>query len=93
MCGQYLNMFNSRSRYGNNPKFVFIYSLTNSFVNCEQFSILGNIASATDSSIESVVSSGPGLVFITYPEVVLRLPGAPFWAIIFFMMLVVSLCT
>lgn len=61
------------------------------FVNCEQFSILGNIASATDSSIESVVSSGPGLVFITYPEVVLRLPGAPFWAIIFFMMLVVSL--
>ncbi|XP_046448540.1 sodium- and chloride-dependent GABA transporter 1-like [Daphnia pulex] len=53
------------------------------------FSILGNIASATDSSIESVVSSGPGLVFITYPEVVLRLPGAPFWAIIFFMMLVI----
>ncbi|XP_046462594.1 sodium- and chloride-dependent GABA transporter 1-like [Daphnia pulex] len=53
------------------------------------FSILGNIASATNSSIESVVSSGPGLVFITYPEVVLRLPGAPIWAILFFIMLAI----
>lgn len=53
------------------------------------FSILGNIAFETNSSIESVVSSGPGLVFITYPEVVLRLPGAPAWAILFFIMLAV----
>lgn len=53
------------------------------------FSIMGNIASSTNSSIESVVSSGPGLVFITYPEVVLRLPGAAIWAILFFIMLVI----
>lgn len=52
--------------------------------------MLGNIAHATNSSVESVVSSGPGLVFITYPEVVLRLPGAPIWAILFFFMLAVS---
>lgn len=53
------------------------------------FSILGNIAVLTNSDIESVVSSGPGLVFITYPQVVLQLPGAPIWAILFFVMLLI----
>ena len=35
-----------------------------------------------------MVQSGPGLVYITYPEVVLRLPGGPIWAVTFFVMLV-----
>jgi len=39
-------------------------------------------------AIEEVVNSGPGLVFITYPEVVLKLPGGPIWAFTFFIMLV-----
>nr|CAH0103165.1 unnamed protein product [Daphnia galeata] len=54
------------------------------------FAILGTIAHSTNVSIDSVVNSGPGLVFITYPEVVLRLPGAPAWAVLFFIMLAVS---
>ena len=41
-----------------------------------------------DAAIEEVVQSGPGLVYITYPEVVLRLPGGPIWAVTFFVMLV-----
>ncbi|KAI9549873.1 hypothetical protein GHT06_007259 [Daphnia sinensis] len=53
------------------------------------FAILGTIAHATNASIDSVVNSGPGLVFITYPEVVLRLPGAPAWAVLFFIMLAI----
>ncbi|XP_032781579.2 sodium- and chloride-dependent GABA transporter 1 [Daphnia magna] len=53
------------------------------------FAILGTIAHATNASIDSVVTSGPGLVFITYPEVVLRLPGAPAWAVLFFIMLAI----
>ena len=40
--------------------------------------------------MDTVVNSGPGLVFITYPEVVLKLPGGSVWAVIFFFMLVVS---
>jgi len=42
-----------------------------------------------DASIDEVVDSGPGLVFITYPEVVLKLPGGPMWAVTFFVMLAV----
>jgi len=38
--------------------------------------------------VASVVNSGPGLVFITYPEVVLKLPGGSIWAVVFFFMLV-----
>ena len=41
-------------------------------------------------TVDTVVNSGPGLVFITYPEVVLKLPGGSVWAVIFFFMLVVS---
>ena len=54
------------------------------------FSILGSMAHSTNGTMESVVKSGPGLVFITYPEVVLRLPAAPVWAVLFFIMLAVS---
>ncbi len=42
-------------------------------------------------TVDTVVNSGPGLVFITYPEVVLKLPGGSIWAIIFFFMLVVRI--
>lgn len=53
------------------------------------FAVLGNIALEQNTSVGSVVNSGPGLVFLTYPEVVLKLPGATIWAVIFFLMLIV----
>lgn len=33
------------------------------------------------------VSEGPGLAFVIFSEALLRMPGAPFWALMFFIML------
>ncbi len=54
------------------------------------FAILGYMAHLQETTVEEVARSGPGLVFLTYPELVLSLPVSFFWAIIFFAMLLVS---
>lgn len=48
------------------------------------------MAFSQGTEVDKVVQHGPGLVFITYPEVVLKLPAAPVWAALFFFMLAVS---
>ncbi|TRY72221.1 hypothetical protein TCAL_03876 [Tigriopus californicus] len=53
------------------------------------FSILGYMAVLQETTVAKVARSGPGLVFITYPELVLSLPVSFFWAVIFFAMLLV----
>lgn len=66
-----------------------VNTLTSLIAGVVTFSILGHVALEQGTSVASVVKSGPGLVFLTYPEVVLRLPGAPIWSAVFFTMLVV----
>jgi solute carrier family 6 GABA transporter-like protein 1 len=68
-----------------------VNTLTCLLAGCVTFSILGHIALEQGAEVSDVVKSGPGLVFLTYPEVVLKLPGAPAWAAIFFVMLVVRI--
>lgn len=68
----------------------FVNTMTCLIAGVVTFAVLGNLAVSTGQPIQDVVTSGPGLVFITYPEVVLRLPGAFIWAALFFIMLAVS---
>lgn len=53
------------------------------------FAILGFLSNSMKVPIDSVVSSGPGLTFITYPEAVLLMPLPQLWAILFFFMMLI----
>ncbi|KAF5269733.1 hypothetical protein FQA39_LY08656 [Lamprigera yunnana] len=66
-----------------------VNTFTSIIAGCVTFAVLGNIALEKKCDIANVVQRGPGLVFLTYPEIVLKLPGAPFWAAAFFFMLLI----
>nr|AGY96958.1 high-affinity octopamine transporter protein 2A [Limulus polyphemus] len=51
------------------------------------FVYLGYMAEKQGVPINKVASEGHGLVFQVYPEAIATLPGAPFWAVLFFFML------
>jgi solute carrier family 6 amino acid transporter-like protein 5/7/9/14 len=51
------------------------------------FSVLGYMASELGVNVEDVATGGTGLAFEAYPDLVTRLPAAPLWAILFFLML------
>ncbi|XP_056223563.1 sodium- and chloride-dependent GABA transporter 2-like [Seriola aureovittata] len=55
------------------------------------FSVLGFMAHDLGLPIEDVASSGPHLIFIAIPRVLSLLPGSSFWALLFFVM-VILLC-
>lgn len=52
------------------------------------FSIIGYLARELELPVEQVVEQGVGLAFMVYPEVVARLPIAPLWSFLFFLMLI-----
>ncbi|CAF3280628.1 unnamed protein product [Rotaria socialis] len=61
---------------------------TGIFAGFAVFATAGFLAKSLGESIEKYAeSSGPGLAFITYPEALSRMPGSPFFSVIFFLML------
>ena len=62
-------------------------ALTAIFAGFVVFSYIGYLAHITYQEVKDVASSGSGLAFIVFPFAVTQLPGATFWSIMFFFMM------
>ncbi|CAG0913068.1 unnamed protein product [Notodromas monacha] len=67
---------------------VIVNVCTSLFAGFVIFGSLGYIADETGQSIDSVAGSGMSLTFVTIPTTLSMLPAAPFWAVLFFFMLI-----
>ncbi|XP_020914782.1 sodium- and chloride-dependent GABA transporter 1 isoform X2 [Exaiptasia diaphana] len=82
----------SYNKFHNN---IFRDAVTISIINCATsvfagfvvFSTLGFMSYTLNKPIEEVAGSGPGLVFVVYPQAIAQMPVSPVWAILFFIMI------
>jgi SNF family Na+-dependent transporter len=62
-------------------------SFTSLFSGFVVFSILGFMAHSQNTTVDQIVTQGPGLTFIAYPQAVTLLTVSPVWSTLFFIML------
>nr|QRN45426.1 sodium- and chloride-dependent GABA transporter ine [Carausius morosus] len=64
-----------------------INAVTSLLVGIFAFATIGNIATEQGTSVEDVISDGPGLVFVVYPQALAKMPASQLWSVLFFFML------
>ncbi|XP_060076525.1 sodium-dependent proline transporter-like [Ylistrum balloti] len=67
---------------------VFICEGTSIYGGLVVFAVLGFMAHQTGMTISDVVTSGPGLTFMTYPEALTYFPLPNLWTVLFFVMMI-----
>ena len=61
-----------------------INGLTSFFAGLVVFSVLGFMSHQSGVKVDEVITSGPGLAFIVYPEALAMLPLSSVWSAVFF---------
>jgi SNF family Na+-dependent transporter len=51
------------------------------------FSYMGSLSRTIGLSMDKVVQSGPGLIYVVYPFAVTTIKGSILWSILFFLMM------
>ena len=64
----------------------FANSATSIYAALAVFSFIGHVSTVKQIPIDKVATSGPTLFFVAFPSLLALLPGANFWAVIFFIM-------
>ncbi|XP_054083167.1 sodium- and chloride-dependent GABA transporter ine isoform X2 [Zeugodacus cucurbitae] len=84
--------FASYNKYNNNivrdtVAVSVVNMLTSLLVGVFAFATLGNLALEQNTNVRDVISDGPGLIFVVYPQAMAKMPYAQLWAVMFFFML------
>ncbi|MBN1620533.1 sodium-dependent transporter [candidate division WOR-3 bacterium] len=84
----YASFLPPKSDIANNAIIIALADAATAFVGgFAVFSALGYYAQLKGVSVCDVMQSGPHLAFVTYPEIISKLPLAPFFGVLFFIML------
>ncbi|MHC5083721.1 MAG: sodium-dependent transporter, partial [Planctomycetota bacterium] len=90
----YASFLHRKSDINNNAAIIGIADFATSFIGgIAIFATIGGMAHVTAQAgqpvaVDKVVDAGPGLAFVAFPYALAQLPGAAWWSLIFFFMLV-----
>jgi NSS family neurotransmitter:Na+ symporter len=90
----YASFLHRKSDINNNAAIIGIADFATSFIGgIAIFATIGGMAHITAQSgqpipVDKVIDGGPGLAFVAFPYALAQLPGAAWWSLLFFFMLV-----